>query len=436
MSDRVDGNQLNPIKLRVDLVHKCVQFRGKHIYLSVPHLKVIKCLHEASPYCVDRNKILTAGWGQRPNSVDGSNVDKAIERLNEKLLPHELQIKNEPRFGYRLISTSSRALKPSTSVVEALGEIAADRMKMHSARSLQVSVRHYEEVLKRGPDEIAYGELAKALINLGHVGLSVKFPHETIPRTRAVLQETLTHFPHSGSAFALRGLTYAIYDFNWQQAYNDVNKAIELDPRTKWAYCFLGHFDIAHGKYDSGVLAARRGAELDPTTPMTNFTVPMMLYMAGRSEEAASLAARNLQLFDPFPIGNVIHGYALTALGLYQRAIDEFKLSLKVDFFPDSVARLGYIYGVMGHRDKALAYLQELRDAEASGTIAYLSGYLEALIRVGLGERDKALTCLEDSLRQRCDWLIYLNAEPCWTELRKHDRFKALSRKIGIEPRE
>jgi DNA-binding winged helix-turn-helix (wHTH) protein len=376
-------------------------------------------------------------WGREALPGDRHPVDMVVVKLR-RLLKNDFEIETIRGAGYRLKprKTIRRILSPTSPESDLLGEIAADRMKMHSARSLQVSVRHYEEVLKSGPDELAYCELVKALINLGHTGLSVRYPHDTFPRVRAILHEALTHFPESASAYALRGLASAIYDFDWQHAYEDVVRAAELDPKNHWAHCFRGHIDIAQGKYESGIEAARLGARLDPTTPMTNFAVPMMLYLAERPEEAASEAARQLQLFDPFPIGNVIHGYALSALGLYQRAIAEFKLSLRVDFFPDAVARLGYICGVIGDREKALAYLQELRDAEASGTIAYLSGYLEALIWIGLEDFDKAMTCLENSLRQRCDWLIYLNAEPCWKKLRKYDRFKALSLKVGIEPRE
>jgi hypothetical protein len=59
---------------------------------------------------------------------------------------------------------------------------------MHSVPSLQVSVKHYREVLKAGPDVNAYGELAKAYINLGHVGPCQMLPQHSIPLAREVLK--------------------------------------------------------------------------------------------------------------------------------------------------------------------------------------------------------------------------------------------------------
>jgi tetratricopeptide (TPR) repeat protein len=165
---------------------------------------------------------------------------------------------------------------------------------------------------------------------------------------------------------------------------------------------------------------------------MTVFAVPMLLYFAGRPDEAAAEAVHNLELFEPFPIGAILHGYALEAVGATKRAIREYNRALGMGFFPDAVARLGHAYGTMGDRPKALSYLQELHDAEEDGKIAYVSGYLEALIHVGLGDHHQALTCLENSLAQRCDWLIYLNVEPCWRDLRKYDQFQMLARKVGL----
>jgi tetratricopeptide (TPR) repeat protein/DNA-binding winged helix-turn-helix (wHTH) protein len=102
MSEEAGDNQLNPIALRVDLVHKCLIYEGQNIFLTRRLLKVIKCIHQASPFCAERGTILAAVWGDRSTSADDSNVDKAIDEINKKLLPSRLEIKNEPRLGYRI----------------------------------------------------------------------------------------------------------------------------------------------------------------------------------------------------------------------------------------------------------------------------------------------------------------------------------------------
>jgi DNA-binding winged helix-turn-helix (wHTH) protein len=102
MSEEAGDNQLNPIALRVDLVHKCLIYEGQNIFLTQRLLKVIKCIHQASPFCAERGTILAAVWGDRSTSADDSNVDKAIDEINKKLLPYRLEIRNESRLGYRI----------------------------------------------------------------------------------------------------------------------------------------------------------------------------------------------------------------------------------------------------------------------------------------------------------------------------------------------
>jgi tetratricopeptide (TPR) repeat protein len=417
--------------LIIDGRAKEARHRGQLLDLPETEFSVLAQLVERCNQVVLREEFVA--WNKKSISGERHPVDNLIVKLRERVGP-DFKIETVWGRGYRLTTAKSveRVVSPTASAADTLGEIASGRMKIHSGRSLQVSIRHYEEVLKAGPNAEAYGELAKAYINLGHAGLCLKLPQQTIPRAREVLAEALEYFPDLPSAYALRGLTKLSFDFDWQHASEDMHKALQLDADTAWAHCFLAHLDIAQGRFETGLGHARRAAELDPTTPMTVFTVPWMLLLAGHPDEAELEAARDLELFDPFPIGNIIHGYTLEAIGATELAITEYKRSLGTDFFPDALARLGHAYGTLAKRQTALSYLKELRAAETDGTIAYLPGYFEALIRVGLGEHDRALACLENSLKQHCDWLIYLNVEPCWKDLKKYERFKTLLQKVGL----
>jgi tetratricopeptide (TPR) repeat protein/DNA-binding winged helix-turn-helix (wHTH) protein len=323
-----------------------------------------------------------------------------------------------------------RKIEPSLST---LAEIAGDRMKMHTRDALSVSLRHYKEIKRKfGPNEEASGEIAKAYLNLGHTGFCDMLPQVSIPLLRDEIAEALKDFPDMPAAYAFRGLSYVIYDHDWIRGYTDLNHALALNPNLAWAHCFISHLDVAQGKFEEGLQHARCGAKLDPATAMTVFTIPFMLVFAGRANEAVPEAAQYVQDFDPFPIGHILYGYALEAIGATRRAIDEYKRSLEMEFFPDALARLGHAYGILGEQKTALAYLKKLKEAEAHGIIAYLPGYLEALIHVGLGDYEQTFKCLENSFAQKCDWLIYLNVEPCWTPLKRYKRFEALLQRVGL----
>jgi DNA-binding winged helix-turn-helix (wHTH) protein len=101
MSNIAEDNELNANDLWVDLAHKCLHYKGEKIFLrGVRFIRLMQCLVQNYPYCVNRANIMTAVWGTK--AIDPTNVDKAITQLNPKLLPKGLQIENEPGLGYRI----------------------------------------------------------------------------------------------------------------------------------------------------------------------------------------------------------------------------------------------------------------------------------------------------------------------------------------------
>jgi DNA-binding winged helix-turn-helix (wHTH) protein len=409
----------------IDLKERVLFRDGNRVGLRDQAFSALKVLFERRNQLVSYEELKKLAWPG--TNVERHTIQMTVGEIRRALEDEpEKWIKTSSKLGYTLVCPEP------VLIVATLGEIAADRMKMHSRRALIVSIRHYTEVLKAGPNAEAYGELAKAYLNLGHTGLCGMLPQEAMPLVRKIIVEALEHFPELPAAYACRGLANLIYDFDWHSAYEDLRLALALNPDVAWAHCFLAHMEISQGRFESGLHHARRGAELDPTTPMTVFTVPFMLLFSGRADEAVREAAHYLEVFDPFPIGNILHGYALEAIGATRRAIAEYERSLGIDFFPDALARLGHAHGTIGHQKRALEYLEALHEAEADGTIAYLPGYLEALVHVGLGNNKEALKCLENSVKQKCDWLIYLTVEPSWKPLTIYKRFNMLLERVGL----
>jgi DNA-binding winged helix-turn-helix (wHTH) protein/tetratricopeptide (TPR) repeat protein len=105
MPDLTDDQQFNANDLSIDTKRKSATYKGKSIYLSGPLLKMLACLQASAPDLVERGKIIDAVWGNKKESVNDTNFDHTCRRLKAKLLPFGLEIKNEPRLGYRLDRT-------------------------------------------------------------------------------------------------------------------------------------------------------------------------------------------------------------------------------------------------------------------------------------------------------------------------------------------
>jgi hypothetical protein len=60
-----------------------------------------------------------------------------------------------------------------------------------------------------------------------------------------------------------------------------------------------------------------------------------------------------------------------------------------------------------------------------------VSPFYRALVDVGLGDGDGAMSALEEAFRDRSGWLVFLNVEPEFDGLRSDPRFLDLLRRAG-----
>ena len=89
---------------------------------------------------------------------------------------------------------------------------------------------------------------------------------------------------------------------------------------------------------------------------------------------------------------------------------------------------LGRIYGIAGRKDEAQKILERLRELRAQG---YTAAYSLALVALGLGDKNEALTWLEQGYRDRDgDSLGLIRVDPTLAALHGDPRFEALAEKI------
>jgi DNA-binding winged helix-turn-helix (wHTH) protein len=109
MSDGKDY-QFEAEDLRINLSHGCAHYRDQHIYLSDLQLKMLECIHAASPFRTKRETIIDAVWGNE--AIEPNNFDQALKPLRDKLSQYGLEISNVPRSGYRIERAKESAAQP------------------------------------------------------------------------------------------------------------------------------------------------------------------------------------------------------------------------------------------------------------------------------------------------------------------------------------
>ena len=81
----------------------------------------------------------------------------------------------------------------------------------------------------------------------------------------------------------------------------------------------------------------------------------------------------------------------------------------------------------MSEARAVLAEFDELKRIDC-----YASAYAIAVVYAGLGDRERTFSFLDAALSERSHWLVWLNRDPRWDEIRSESRFQTLVRRVGL----
>lgn len=97
---------------------------------------------------------------------------------------------------------------------------------------------------------------------------------------------------------------------------------------------------------------------------------------------------------------------------------------------PQAISSLGRLYARMGNRAEAQKMLDKLQEISKQ---RYCSTYWTALLYIGLGDKERALSALEKACDDRYFLMIWVNSDPLFDGLRSEARFIEIVRRIGLE---
>src|SRR5262249_6098182 len=157
--------------------------------------------------------------------------------------------------------------------------------------------------------------LAETHMLLGSHG--VRPPHVAIPLARAAALAALKSDPLSAEAHALLGQLVFGYDHDKARAAALMARALELDPGCFMAYRFLGIQMASQGRVEEALAALRRAQAIEPLAVNINGNIGMVLYFAGRFEEAIVQLEHTLRMDDSWLVARSTLGRSYLCLGRF-----------------------------------------------------------------------------------------------------------------------
>jgi len=298
--------------------------------------------------------------------------------------------------------------------------------------STRKAIEFYQRAIEANPQYArAHAGIADAYLLLGAPGWEVEQPSALFEKAQQSAQRALQIDPQLAEAHAVLALI-RLYRWDRDGSEREIREAIRLNPSFAQAHQYYSTTLTTMGRFDEAIQEAKRSLELDQLSAPANATLGIRYYYAGRFDDAMAQFRKTLEVSPEFGIAHWglaqcarVKDDSATALAELQRAVD---LSGNSAYMR---AHLAYGFAASGDRERATAIQREL-DTEAHGR--YQAPYHQALVAIGLGDRDAAMRALERVIADRSGWAVFLAVEPEFAPLRQASEFQRLIARVSPAP--
>lgn len=287
----------------------------------------------------------------------------------------------------------------------------------------------FQQVIDQEPASgLGYAGLADALTLTALRGEVP--PSEIWPKAEAAALRAVELDSDLAEAHSSLGLIRSFYDWDWAGAGKEFDTAIDLHPGNAIARQRRAIYLSRIGRHDEAIEEIQSARDLDPLSLVINHTVGVIYSMARRYDEAVSHLETNLELSDTNYRTYMTLGRSRLEQGKFDAAIKSLRKASDLSGHnPFVVGALAYGYARSGDEAEARRLLA---DIEKQAAERYVSPITLAMIRIGLGERDQAFALLDEALKERSSFLLWLKVEPVFDPLRGDPRFAKLLADVGL----
>jgi DNA-binding winged helix-turn-helix (wHTH) protein/TolB-like protein/Flp pilus assembly protein TadD len=291
------------------------------------------------------------------------------------------------------------------------------------------AIEYFRQAIAKDPQfALAYPSLANCYVILS----AKEGPAKLLPEAKAAVLKALELDNNLAEAHASLAQIRWVYDLDQAAAKSELEQALRLKPNSAVAHYLYarvladtGHFNEAHAHIKQAI-------ELDPLSIQYRKSVPYILFLSRRNDEAIAEYRKLIVIAPEFPQAQRELGLAYEQKGLYQDAFNQLQKTYEMrENYGKMMLRadIGHLYAVWGKRAEAHEVLAELiKKSEQS----YVSAYDIVVIYAGLGDRDQAFGWLDKAVEQHSFWLTWLKLDPRLDPLRSDSRFQDVLQRVRL----
>jgi serine/threonine-protein kinase len=329
--------------------------------------------------------------------------------------------------GHLLAGTQRAPVKRATANFQAYNAYMRGRHYRYSRYHSLMASQYFEEAVRYDPTyAAAWAGLGETAIMSGF--LLLQHHEQAASKARAAIERALMLDGGLSEAYDALGRIRFWFDFQWDSAEKEFQRAIELDPSNVDAYAGYASFLGFMARTDAALEQVAHAQEIDPLSAHAYITAAIAFLIGRRYEDAIDACRHALELHPDSALGLSYLSFSYQAVAQYDNALACVRKVPEAAQGTTYLGFLGQALALAGHRDEARQILEDLK---AKTNSEFIAPSTLANICIGLGERDECLGYLEQVVADRSPGFVFLQF-PAFDPLRDEPRIESLRRQIHL----
>jgi TolB-like protein/DNA-binding winged helix-turn-helix (wHTH) protein/Tfp pilus assembly protein PilF len=295
-----------------------------------------------------------------------------------------------------------------------------------TATGMRKAIFYYQQAIDTDPNyALAYVGLADAYHELWDTP-----PREVIPKSRAASEKALQLDQGLAEAHSSLGWVKWIYYWDWAGAEVEFQRALQLNPNYSGAHGMRAEYLDSMGRFAEAAKERAIAKQLSPVEPILYQNSGEHFLYIREFDKAIDQYHEALELDPTFSIahGGLWQAYALK--GMRKESMEHYEESMVLDGDPGLAAKIKTAYAKSGYRSAIRVILEDRRLQRSRGS--WLAFVDDAYLYIALGEKDHALTALDQAVQERDANVTALQVDPSFDSIRSDPRFAELVHKVGL----
>jgi TolB-like protein/tetratricopeptide (TPR) repeat protein len=287
------------------------------------------------------------------------------------------------------------------------------------------SVTDFQQAIAKDPSYApAHAGLAMAYGGLASV---VAAPKDVMPKAKAEALRALELDETLPEAHVALAQVLMFYEWNWDGAEKEIRRAIELNPSSADAHHLYGIYLDTLSKSEPALREMERAHTLDPLSLMITGDWLSTLIHARQYDRVIEEARKLVAVNPDYAFAHAWMGLAYAQKKDFPPAIAELRKAqdLQPGYTMDHF--LAVVLAAAGNKEEARKLVAKI---ESLSQHQYVCAYEVAEVHVALGDNEAAQKWLQRGVKEQCDCLVFLRAEPWMDPYRLDPRYEALVKRV------